>query len=288
MTNEPLEARIASALSDSEVTSVALAELIVETEAAITAADNDAEQARVRALDPTLSLDKKVARAEMEDLAFACSRLRTVLPRLEKRHAKVQRPEEKARWVAQYDALVPRVDALAEELRDTYCEFAPKMADILSRARVLDAEIRRVRSSKPYPECGEPDDELHLYEVELTARGYINLGPHGLSLDRDLVLPDFVTPSQKIWPPYEVPLAVQMAQNVQRIFAAMPLPGSPEYWEARRNAAREQVEQVARQFERQEREADERRRRELQQAAAVRQREEDARAKARAQDQEGG
>ena len=84
------------------------------------------------------------------------------------------------------------------------------------------------------------------------------------------MLPDFVTPSQKIWPPYEVPLAAQEAQNVQRIFAAMPDPGSPEYWEARRNAAREQADQVARQFERQEREAEERRRREMQQAAAAR------------------
>jgi hypothetical protein len=30
------------------------------------------------------------------------------------------------------------------------------------------------------------------------ARGYTALGQHGLSLDRDLVLPDFVTPSQKV------------------------------------------------------------------------------------------
>ena len=111
------------------------------------------------------------------------------------------------------------------------------------------------------------------------ARGYTALGQGWLSLDRDLVLPDFVTPSQKVCPPYEVPLAAQVVQNVQRIFAAMPHPGSLEYWEARRNAAREQAEQVARQFERQEREAEERRRREL--AAGPH-------ALTRAQDQEGG
>jgi hypothetical protein len=28
-----------------------------------------------------------------------------------------------------------------------------------------------VRSAKPYPEAGEPDDGCHLYEVELAARG---------------------------------------------------------------------------------------------------------------------
>jgi hypothetical protein len=47
-------------------------------------------------------------------------------------------------------------------------------------------------------------DGLYLYEVELTARGYSDLGQHGLSLDRDMVLPDFADPSKKVWPPYEV------------------------------------------------------------------------------------
>src|SRR5262249_42823008 len=135
MTDEPLEARIASALSDTEVTWAMLAKLIVETEAAITAADKDAEQARMRALDPALSPDPKAARAAMEDAAFTRDRLRTVLPRLQQRHAKVQRAEAKAAWVAQFDELVPHIDAPAEELRDTYCEFAPRMVDILTRAR---------------------------------------------------------------------------------------------------------------------------------------------------------
>src|SRR5262245_44176621 len=113
------------------------------------------------------------------------------------------------------------------------------MIDILTRARALNAEVRRLRSATPYPQSGEPDDGRRLYEVELTARRYTHLGQNGLSLDRDLVLPDFVTPSQKAWPPYEVPLAVQVARDVQRMFTAMPTPGSPAYWEARRNAAAE-------------------------------------------------
>jgi hypothetical protein len=74
-----------------------------------------------------------------------------VLPRLQQRHDKVHRAEVKAAWVAEYDALVPCIDALAEEMRDTYCELVPKLVDILTRARVLDAEVRRVRSAKPYP-----------------------------------------------------------------------------------------------------------------------------------------
>src|SRR5262245_51539796 len=174
MSDATLEQRIAAALSDSDITAAALGKLIVETEAAITAADKDAEQARVRALDPALSPDPKVARAEMEDAAFTRDRLRTVLPRLEQRHAKVQRAEEKARWVADYDAVSARVEALAEELRDTYPPFAAKMTDILTRARALDAEVRRVRDGKPSLECGEPDDGRRLYEVELTRTWHTN------------------------------------------------------------------------------------------------------------------
>ena len=41
----------------------------------------------------------------------------------------------------------------------------------LARIRAFDAELKRVRSAKPYPESGEPDDGMHLLEVELHARG---------------------------------------------------------------------------------------------------------------------
>src|SRR5262249_17454986 len=141
-----------------------------------------------------------------------------------------------------------------EELRSAYTEFAPKIVDILTRARELDAEVRRVRSAKPFLETGEPPDGRDLYETELVARGYTHLGQHGLSLDRDLVLPDFVTPSQKIWPPYEVPLSVRAAESMQAMFQRMPRPGSQEEYDARVKAAREQAEQQAEHYERLKRE----------------------------------
>jgi hypothetical protein len=37
---------------------------------------------------------------------------------------------------------------------------------------------------------------------------------NGLLLDRDLVLPDFHDPSKKAWPPYEVPLSMQIAMSM--------------------------------------------------------------------------
>ena len=46
-------------------------------------------------------------------------------------------------------------------------------------------------------------------------RGWDHIGAPGLLLDRDLVLSDFDDPSKKAWPPYEVPLAVQVAQAMR-------------------------------------------------------------------------
>ena len=61
----------------------------------------------------------------------------------------------------------------------------------------------------------------------MTARRYTNLGQNGLSLDRDLVLPDFVTPSQKLWPPYEMP------PGLQYVLSMVPraLPQQVEAWQ---------------------------------------------------------
>jgi hypothetical protein len=244
VTDEPLEARIASVLSDTDVTSAALADLVIETEAAITAAHKAAEEARVRALDPVLSPDPKAARAAMEDAAFTRDRLRTLLPRLQRRYDKVKRREVKTAWDKQYDALAPRVGALAEELKAHYCKFVPKIADILARARELNQEVRRVRDTKPYPESGQGDDGRHLYEVELVARGYSDLGQQGLSLDRDLVLPDFAEPSKRVWPPHEVPWNVRYIESLR--FPALPyqVEAAEKSW--REHGAEVRAEQEAR------------------------------------------
>ena len=70
--------------------------------------------------------------------------------------------------------------------------------------------------AKPFPESGEPDDGRRLLPVECAARGVTGFGPQDLSLERQLVLPDFERRGQKSWPPYEVPLAVQVALAMKR------------------------------------------------------------------------
>jgi hypothetical protein len=84
-----LESRIATALMADDITSSGLGELIAETETAITAADQAADEERVKALDPAISPDPKAARAAMEDAEFARDRLKTLRPRLQARHGEV-------------------------------------------------------------------------------------------------------------------------------------------------------------------------------------------------------
>src|SRR5262249_44056888 len=114
-TNASLEQRLASALA-SEINSSGLAELISETEAAITQADEVAREERAKALDPVLSPDATAARAAMQTAEFTCERLRTVLPRLQKRLDEVFAEEELARWLPRQQALKARRDELAAKL----------------------------------------------------------------------------------------------------------------------------------------------------------------------------
>jgi hypothetical protein len=71
---------------------------------------------------------------------------------------------------------------------------------------------------------GEPYDGLPgIPMVEVEARG-LNGGSIGgqfdtlLSLNKDLVLPDFADPTgtKKAWPPHEIPLGAQLAQAMLR------------------------------------------------------------------------
>ena len=101
---------------------------------------------------------------------------------------------------------------------------------------------------KPISLAREPGDGR--CEVELAARGHAHLSPYGLSFDRGFVLPDFEDSIQASLVGLPDAARVQMAQDVQRMCAALPHPGSLEYWEARRDAAREQAGQVSRSQER--------------------------------------
>jgi hypothetical protein len=122
-----IEQRITAALTSQDIKSDALAELIVETEAAIAAAEKAAEAERSRALDPLQSPDADAAHAAMLSAEFAVQRLHTMLPRLQQRHRQVAGAEEYAAWAATFDALKPKHAGAASKLKAIYTEFVPKL-----------------------------------------------------------------------------------------------------------------------------------------------------------------
>jgi hypothetical protein len=253
-----LERRIADALTDPDVTSVAVGELVIEVEAELEKAAGDLENVRTRALDPALSPDPKAAREAIADIEFTVARLKALKPRLSEHCIRVRHAEDLRAWGKRYDELLPQRDSLAEELAGLYREFAPRLADVLARIRAFNAEISRLSFTKPhvnFPLRDAANDPRYLLEVELHARGLKCIGYNRFSLDKDLVLPDFDDPSKKLWPPLELS-GVARAMLAQEGGPRVVYRGShtPEFHEARVARQREEAERQAAYYERLNRE----------------------------------
>jgi hypothetical protein len=180
-----LEGRIVKALTDEAIASNDLANLLMETETAITVADNDATVTEATALDPLRSPDPVKARAVMEDAKFRATRLRNLLPRLQERSEQVSKREIEAAWIIRYDALKPQRDALAEEVKTAYAEAVAKLVPMLSRIEPINAEISRLHQSKPLRAYGDDDGRW------LAAIPTLKL----------LALPNPDRPGELSWPP---------------------------------------------------------------------------------------
>jgi hypothetical protein len=246
MTALPLEQRIAAALSADDIRSAVLATLIAETETAIVAADAHANEARERAHDPALSPNLAAARATMEDAQFASRRLKTLLPRLQQRFAKVSAQETYDAWVVEHERVKHKVDDAAQELRDTYQQLAPRLVELLLRIEKIDAECRRVNNSKPVHAEAANGDGKWLQPVELHARGLANFG-HSESIMRDLHLPAWEAGARPLWPPYRnvgVELVMMRAQMSQQ--AGDPRLTTAEWWKVQEDAERQRAEDAAR------------------------------------------
>jgi hypothetical protein len=198
-----LEQRISAALADNnDIDSSVLATLIAETETAVTTADEAATTAHQLAFDLIASPDAGKARAAMEQAIFTRGRLRNVLPKLQQHFDDVLSQEEYAACVMQYEAIKIKRDAAAAELRTLYPEFAGKLVDLLLRIEVVDREVVRVRSAKPFDAKEANGDGRWLVETELAARGLDHFGVHDLKILKDLALPSFTEPTKLAWPPH--------------------------------------------------------------------------------------
>jgi hypothetical protein len=246
MSAHSLEKRITAALSAKDIASADLATLIAETEAAIAEADATATAEREKALDPIASPDLADARAAMDDAQFASRRLKTLLPRLQRRFTKVSDQEAYDRWVSDYERVKAMRDAAAEELSRLYVPFVSQLASLLHRIETVDAEAQRVNDSKPFHATAANGDGRSLLPVELHARGIADLG-RSESVLKDLHLPSWEADARPLWPPYRnvaVDLAVLTAQIGQQ--ARDPRLSTGDWWKVREDAERQRAEEAAR------------------------------------------
>jgi hypothetical protein len=204
-TPSSLEQRTASALGNAAISSVDLADLIPQTEAALTTAEAKAKAERERALDPIASPDA----AEAERAAWVAElnqdRLRSSLFRLQQRLVEVETAEHAAQWQATYEEVEAERDALTKEFSEKYRKFTNELCDLFRRVMEVDEECSRINSQAA---AGE---HRRLLGVELTARGLKNFGISDASIMETVRLPNWTNSDQMAWPPPRTPLAALVA-----------------------------------------------------------------------------
>jgi hypothetical protein len=200
--SKTLEQRIVAALQpDAASTSVDVAALIEETEEGIAKADKES------GVDETLSLDPKTARQAIADATFAAKRLRTLLSKLQALYQQVHDGEQVTTWLAEYEALKPERDALAEELRELYPSAVNKIVDLFARITNNDNALSELHQARP---AGVMQ---RLLSAELHGRGLNSFSRDMPSLRTSVVLFDWDN-SRQIWPPRRPSLAAAFAASM--------------------------------------------------------------------------
>lgn len=187
--SDNLDERIAAAFNNG-VNSTDVETLIKAAEAASVSANERAERARARALDPALSSNVVIeARRQMEDAAFQRDRLQVAVTKLRERLVAVKADEEDARHLRVYEEVAGERDRLADELREFYPAAAARLADLLARIVANDEAIERINAH------GLPRERGRLLCAELAARGLDgwvrNSQPLARRLTDELRLPAF-------------------------------------------------------------------------------------------------
>jgi hypothetical protein len=134
---EELDARITGAFAE-DAKSVDVSRLLPEVEAAATAADAAAEEARTRALDPLLSPDEvKLARRDWEDAAFTRDRLCEAGKKLAERIKALKALERDRAQRAEHDRVLADRNGLAEEMGHM-AEHIVRIAHLVSKIEACD------------------------------------------------------------------------------------------------------------------------------------------------------
>jgi hypothetical protein len=254
MSKDQFEQRLIKAIDEgSNLSAADLAPLVDETESAIITAEADAKLAAEVAYDPTRSPDPIAARSEMENAHLRVGRLRTLLPRLRSRLQGAIDRDARARWQKDYGRAKPEKDALAEEFREFYPKFAGKLVDLLERIAACDAELSRLNQSRPAGANG-----AHLYGVELTARELGGFNRDTPSIIKQLQLPDWSNSAKLLYPP---PRPSPAAAYAATLAPAYDDHRGADWWKtvgARHEARRTESQRVAKFYEAQEQQREDR------------------------------
>jgi hypothetical protein len=211
MTTRPhiqtFEQRVAAALTDDAITSAGLADLLDELEAAINQGTADIEAQRQTSLDPLLSPNATAARETVANTTFMNERLRSLLPRLERRYSEVRAAEESAVWNAEADRTEATVRELAAELKNTFPEAVAKLTDLLTRCAAADRAVAATNLAAP------PTEHRRLRGPELVARELAGFSSGQPSLAKQLQLPNWQG-SVLLWPPPQTPISVLLTAGM--------------------------------------------------------------------------
>jgi hypothetical protein len=206
-----LEQRITAALTDDSLTSEALGDLLDATEAGIAEAEENVENARDQALDPSRSPDISVARRAMDDAELAARRLRSLLPKLTQRHQQVLGQETYNVWLTTFNAVAAKHAAAVAKLTEVANQF-PRLVEVLAHVREVDAEVRNVMQHKPHHLNAANADGKELPTVECAAREVSHIAPEFSLLNLKLSYSD---PTQYDWPLTEVPFPLQVMEGLR-------------------------------------------------------------------------
>jgi hypothetical protein len=214
-----LEQKIADALGVGNISTAAdLSQLVEEATAAAAAADEVAEEARKKALDPGAPVDVSAASAAILSANLSRDRLNAALPRLQHRLTKVEAQERYDRWLVDYETVKGKRDAAAAKLYVLYAPFVVKLTDLLEQIEAIDADVKRVNDAKPVDADAANGDGRHLRPVEAAARGVEGFRLEQASIMRDLKLPHWGVDAGFAWPPHRpVLLAPLSAHDYNRL-----------------------------------------------------------------------
>lgn len=130
--------------------SMTVAKLMAEAEAAAIKADARRAAARKRALDPRCPDDEvAVARREAEDAEFEAERLRNTLEVLKGKRQEFAEAEQNAQRQAAYDAAIAQRDSVAIRLRDRYPALANELGELLQAVADANSAIAAVNAKLP-------------------------------------------------------------------------------------------------------------------------------------------